>query len=36
MEKLPLPLFSEIVIRRYGDEKSDYQRDTAKNAAVSQ
>ena len=36
MEKLPLPSFSEIVIRRYGDEKSDYQRDTAENAAVSQ
>lgn len=30
MEKLPLPSFSEIVIRRYDDEKSNYQRDTAK------
>ena len=36
MEKLPLLPFSEIVTRRYGDEKSNYQRDTAKNAAVSQ
>jgi hypothetical protein len=36
MEKLPLLPFSEIVIRRYGNEKTNYQRDTAKNAAVSQ